>query len=99
MELVWRQLEDDQLKFFIHLQDENGTLYSQTDLSAAHDGAVESPYLKLGLYLPPELSAGQYQIRLGVYRPDNGQRLLLPNGADHALIPLTVSDGSGCKRL
>lgn len=92
MALVWRQIEDGQLKFFIHLLDENGTLFSQTDLSLVHDRAVESQHLRLGLYLPPELSAGQYQIRLGVYRPEDGQRLLLPNGADHALIPLTVSD-------
>ncbi len=92
MELVWRQLEDGQLKFFIHLLDENGSLFSQTDLSLVHDRAVESQRLRLGLYLPPELSAGQYQIRLGVYRPDNGQRLQLPDGADHALIPLTVAD-------
>ena len=92
MELVWRQIEDGQFKFFIHLLDENGTFYSQTDLQVAHESLVELQHLRLGLYLPPELSAGQYQIRLGVYRPDKGQRLVLPNGKDHAHIPLTVSD-------
>ena len=80
-----------QLKFFVHLLDEQGVLRGQIDLAAADDGTDQLQLSRMGLYLPPELLAGAYQIRLGVYRPSDGQRLTLPNGDDSAYIPLTVT--------
>ena len=91
MELAWRQLEEGQFKFFVHLLDEDWGMLAQIDLPAAHDGTGEVQFTRMGLYLPPDLSAGQYQIRLGVYRPEDGQRLTLPNGEDSAHISLTIS--------
>ena len=91
IELAWRKLEDVQLKFFVHLLDEQGVRHAQIDLPAAEDGSEYLQLTRMGLYLPPELPAGAYQIRLGVYRPKDGQRLMLPNGDDTAHIPLTVT--------
>ena len=91
IELTWRRLKDVQLKYFVHLVDEQGVLRAQIDLPAADDGTDQLQLTRMGLYLPPELPAGAYQIRLGVYRPEDGQRLTLPNGDDSAHIPLTVT--------
>ena len=91
IELTWGKLRIEQLKFFVHLVDEQGVLRAQIDLPAADDGSENLQLTRMGLYLPPELPAGAYQIRLGVYRPSDGQRLTLPNGDDSAHIPLTVT--------
>ena len=91
IELTWRKLRSEQLKFFVHLVDEQGVLRAQIDLPAADDGTDQLQLTRMGLYLPPELPAGAYQIRLGVYRPEDGQRLILPNGDDSAHIPLTIT--------
>ena len=91
IELTWRKLRSEQLKFFVHLVDEQGVLRGQIDLAAADDGTDQLQLTRMGLYLPPELPAGAYQIRLGVYRPEDGQRLMLPNGDDSASIPVTVT--------
>ena len=91
MELAWSQLEEGQFKFFAHLLDQDWAMHAQIDLPAAHDGSGAIQLTRMGLYLPPDLSAGQYQIRLGVYRPEDGQRLTLPSGEDSAHILLTVS--------
>ena len=76
---------------FVHLVDEHGVLRAQIDLAADDDGTDQLQLTRMGLYLPPELPAGAYQIRLGVYRPEDGQRLSLPNGDDSAHLPLTVT--------
>ena len=91
IELTWRKLEDFQLKFFVHLVDEQGVLRGQIDLPVAADATDQLQLSKMGLYLPPELPAGVYQIRLGVYRSEDGQRLMLPNGEDSAHIPLIIT--------
>ena len=91
IELTWGKLRSEQLKFFVHLVDEQGVLRAQIDLPAADDGSENLQLTRMGLYLPHELLAGTYQIRLGVYRPEDGQRLALPNGDDSAHIPLTVT--------
>lgn len=86
-----RNLPDDgQFKFFVHLLDLQWNLFAQIDLSADPDGSAYSQLTRMGLYLPPELPAGDYQIRLGVYRASDGQRLTLPSGEDSVHIPLTV---------
>ena len=91
IELTWRKHGDVQLKYFVHLVDEHGVLRAQIDLPAVDDGTDQLQLTKMGLYLPPELPAGAFQIRLGVYRPEDGQRLTLPNGDDSAYLPLTVT--------
>ncbi len=39
--------------------------------------------------IPPGLSAGFYDIIVGLYRPETGQRLTLTNGQDHWTLPWT----------
>ena len=91
MELTWDMPEDGNLKFFVHLLDPEWNLYAQIDLSADPDGTGESQLTRMGLYLPPELPAGDYQIRLGVYRAVDGRRLELPTGEDSIHIPFSVT--------
>ena len=91
IELLWRKLEDEQLKFFVHLLDSEWTLHAQIDLPAAGSVSDNLQLTKMALYLPPDLPAGEYQIRLGVYRPEDGQRLTLPRGEDGAHIQFTVA--------
>ena len=91
MELAWSMLDDGNLKFYVHLLDLDWNLFGQIDLSANLDATADSQLTRMGLYLPPDLPAGEYQIRLGVYRADGGQRLALPNGEDSVHIPLTVT--------
>ncbi len=91
MELAWSRIEDGHLNFFVHLLDRDWKMFAQIDLSAAVDGTLESQLTRMGLYLPPDLPAGEYQIRLGVYRANDGQRLTLPTGEDSIHIPFTVT--------
>ncbi len=91
MELEWKTLEDEDFKFFIHLLDPDWNLFAQIDLGAASDRTADSNLTRMGLYLPPELPAGDYQIRLGIYRAGDGQRLTLPTGEDSVHIPFTVT--------
>jgi hypothetical protein len=39
--------------------------------------------------VPPELKPGFYKVIVGLYRPETGQRLTLPDGQDHWLVPWT----------
>jgi hypothetical protein len=39
--------------------------------------------------IPPDLPPGLYNIIVGLYRPDTGQRLTLPGGQDFWLVPWT----------
>jgi hypothetical protein len=39
--------------------------------------------------IPPDLPPGPYHIIAGLYQPENGQRLTLPDGRDHWLLPWT----------
>jgi hypothetical protein len=39
--------------------------------------------------IPPDLSPGFYQIIAGLYQPQTGQRLALPDGQDHWVLPWT----------
>ncbi len=43
----------------------------------------------VSLFLPPETAPGAYVVRVGLYSPPSGQRLLLPDGKD-ALIVKTI---------
>ncbi len=91
MELTWNMLGDGHFKFFVHLLDLDWNLFAQIDLSADLDGTANSQLTRMGLYLPPDLPSGDYQIRLGVYRASDGQRLTLPTGDDSVHIPFTVT--------
>jgi 4-amino-4-deoxy-L-arabinose transferase-like glycosyltransferase len=70
-------------RFFLHAIDEAGNIVAQHDgLDApsqqwqAGDVLIQAHYLKLDMAMPTKL-------RLGVYEPQTGRRLLLVNGDDH----------------
>lgn len=44
---------------------------------------------ELYIAIPPDLPSGMYNIIVGLYRPDTGQRLTLPDGQDFWLVPWT----------
>lgn len=39
--------------------------------------------------IPPDFPPGYYQVIVGLYRPESGQRLTLPDGQDHWSLPWT----------
>jgi hypothetical protein len=39
--------------------------------------------------VPPELKPGFYKVIVGLYQPETGERLILPDGQDHWLVPWT----------
>jgi hypothetical protein len=89
--LFWetkQPLEDDYV-IFVHLLDEAGHLVAQSD-TLPRAGAYPTPWWRPGLIiedahklsLPAELPAGRYQLAVGLYRSDNGERLLLVDGGD-----------------
>ncbi len=71
-------------KVFLHLMDEEGNLVAQNDAEPRGDlsptfiwpvGEVVTD--RHGVYLPPDLLPGRYRLRVGMYRLDTGERLLL----------------------
>ncbi|WP_374686064.1 ArnT family glycosyltransferase [Promineifilum sp.] len=88
---------EGELAIFVHLLDESGALVSQADgLDAA--AATLWPgdrFLQRHLLPLPALAPGRYELRLGLYRRDEGQRLLLPDGADSLLLSLCEADEVG----
>lgn len=82
MELTWTRLDEGNLTFYVHMLDLDWNLFAQIDLAAAAAENGGAQVTRMGLYLPPDLPAGEYQIRLGVYRAEDGRRLTLPSGED-----------------
>jgi len=85
---------------FVHLLDGDGERVTGVDVqpqppaSAWVRGEVvvlrygdDSPY---GPLLPTDLPSGEYRAAVGLYAPDTGQRLSLPDGADLLLLPESV---------
>ena len=78
---------------FVHLLDANGQLVAQHD-SLPRAGAYPTTWWQPGqviedrhpLVLPPELSPGTYQLVVGLYQQANGERLLLQNAQDSAVV-------------
>ncbi len=70
---------------FIHILDTTGTIVAQADSPPAAGtyptSLWDSGETIVGSRLLPELPAGQYILRLGLYRPDTGERLLV-DGAE-----------------
>ncbi len=74
----------ERYKVFLHLMDENGNLVAQNDaeprgnLSPTSIWPVGEPVTdRYGVFLPPDLPAGVYHLRVGMYRLDSGERLPL----------------------
>lgn len=78
---------------FVHLLDTNGNIAAQADAppgSDAHAGRYPTSWWAAGetirdvhmLHLPADLTPGAYSLRLGLYQPETGERVLLASGAD-----------------
>jgi hypothetical protein len=74
---------------FVHLLDEMGQIVTQND-DLPRAGAYPIPWWQPGvvvedvhpLALPPDLPEGVYQLVVGLYRPEDGVRLMLSEGGD-----------------
>jgi hypothetical protein len=84
---------------FVHLLDGSGHLVAQADSPPQH-GRYPTSFWDAGdtivdphdLALDPSLPPGKYSIEIGLYRPENGQRLALEDGSahptgDHLVLP------------
>jgi hypothetical protein len=89
--LHWRSLEplDADYTVFVHLLDGDGQVIAQDDAqpqSGAYPtsvwGAGEVIVDPHSLLLPPALPAGQYRLRVGLYRLETGQRLPVDGNGD-----------------
>ncbi|MCC6192662.1 MAG: glycosyltransferase family 39 protein [Anaerolineales bacterium] len=103
--LYWEALAPmtEDFTVFVHLLDESGALIAQHD-GQPQDGRAPTAWWSPGdlfrdvhpLSLPADLPAGRYQVDVGLYRWDTGQRLPLfdPAGArlpdDRWLLPETL---------
>ncbi len=83
---AWQQKGDPQpVKIFIHLLDDQGNIAAQWDgLGAAWEGWQPGDALLHShtVPLPDNLPPGTYEVRLGLYHPQTGQRWLVATGAD-----------------
>lgn len=83
-------------RVFVHLVNEEGAIVTQTDGEPANwsrptTGWMPGEYIvdNHTLMLPENLPAGNYTLRLGLYNPDNGQRLPTSTG-DAVNIPVQL---------
>jgi len=86
----------ENLKVFLHLIDDHGTVWAQHDDLA---GEIQHPsgswrageFVKqdFSLALPSAAPAGRYRIEVGAYRPDSGQRLVVA-GTDRPVVDNAV---------
>ena len=94
--LVWQATAQpaDDYTVFVHILDPTGALIAQRDTAPVNGLAPTRLWATNQIItdahtfgLPP----GSYQLAVGLYRPETGQRLPLPNGDTRALLtPFTV---------
>ncbi|MGD8627425.1 MAG: glycosyltransferase family 39 protein [Anaerolineae bacterium] len=87
-----RQAVGAEYQVFVHLLDGEGRLVAQNDGPPAGGARPTSGWAagetvtdRRGLLLPAGLAAGAYQVRIGLYRPDSGERLMAWDGQGAAL--------------
>jgi hypothetical protein len=101
LELLWQASKPvaERYKVFLHLVDAGGRLVAQRDSEPASGNqptaewpAGEPISDKHGLWLPADLPAGDYEIVLGLYHAETGERLLLDPaaGREADAIPLAT---------
>jgi hypothetical protein len=84
LHLVWlaRAEMETSYKVFVHIIDDTGRLWSQTDSRPVQYASNTNRWPpgqvildRHELTLPPEMPAGRYQVRVGLYNEADGQRL------------------------
>jgi hypothetical protein len=80
----WQDLEgsDTEYKVFLHLVSEGGQIRAQRDVPLGPGERVQ----RVGMLLPLGLAPGTYHLRIGVYDPATGDRLILSEGEDSRVI-------------
>ncbi len=101
LELTWQTnapLAED-YHIFIHLINAQGEIISQSDGQPAQwrrptsTWQVEEMIIdRHALWIASDTALGSYQLRLGLYNPVDGQRLLLANGADAITDRVEIGD-------
>ena len=103
VELQWQATSPpaEDYHVFIHLVNGAGETVAQADGQPAMWTRPTSTWReeeiivdRHGLWLPPELPPGLYRLRLGLYRPTDGRRLLLDSGGDAILLEVTLVEKS-----
>jgi hypothetical protein len=98
IQTIWsasRSVPHPNLKSFVHILNANNQVVvgdDRFDVNAV--SLLPGDYFGQFSHvtLPPDLAVGQYRIEVGLYHPDTGLRLLLPDGGDHMFIsPLEVT--------
>jgi hypothetical protein len=99
--LHWRavQVPENDYTVFVHLLDGEGNVIAQHDgqpqggtypTSVWDDGEVVAD--DHPLVLPPDLSPGDYRLRVGLYRLETGERLPVAGGGDSVELELSGGD-------
>ncbi len=100
IELQWQagQSIDKNYHIFIHLTTSDGRMVAQADGQPALWTRPTSTWLpgetitdRHGLWIPPETPPGDYNLLLGLYNPETGQRLYETGGKDAFRLAVTVN--------
>lgn len=78
------------LKSFVHVLSSDGQVVAGVDRLDVNMASLkpDDTVLQFGaITLPAELAPGEYQTEIGLYYPDSGERLLLPNRRDQIDLP------------
>jgi 4-amino-4-deoxy-L-arabinose transferase-like glycosyltransferase len=93
--LDWRSLQATPVsyKIFTHVFDETGQLvaqrddYPHADLTPTNTWTVGQAITdRFVVTLPAGLGAGRYGVRVGLYDPASGERLITPDGVDSVIV-------------
>lgn len=83
------------LKMFLHVLNNNGEVVVGDDRESISFGNLNTGDLfwQISLItLPQNLASGKYQVEVGLYNPDTGERLKLDDGSDHYMLePIEVT--------
>jgi hypothetical protein len=83
------QVRRGRLKMFLHVLDDKGEVIvgdDREDLNFATLSAGSSFWQISQLTLPGDLPPGRYQVEVGWYDPDTGERLHRADGSDRYLL-------------
>ncbi len=101
--LYWQPQDDvrDNLTVFMHLIDAEGNIAAQRDqipgggarptLGWSPGEVIADSY---SLFIDPVVAPGEYQIRIGWYDAQSGQRVMLADGSDFVVLPVSISVGA-----
>lgn len=99
IELHWQALApiDQDYHVFIHLLAADGHLVAQADGQPAQWTRPTSTWAtgetiidRHGLWIPPQVEPGRYEVLVGLYRPTDNERLHLPDGSDSARFQVMI---------